>query len=63
MAALSTFTAGAAISTLETGMGSSHCHSTPLKNRGMDQQKFIQAYLLAVAGTVLVGAIALLIYG
>jgi hypothetical protein len=63
MAALSTFTRRAAISTPETGMGSSHRHRTRLKIGGMDQHKFIQAYLLTVVGTVLVGAIALLIYG
>jgi hypothetical protein len=44
-------------------MGSSLCHRTRLKIGGMDQHKFIQAYVLAFAGTVLVGAIALLIYG
>jgi hypothetical protein len=29
----------------------------------MDQHRFMRAYVVAVAGTVLVGAIALLIYG
>lgn len=29
----------------------------------MDQHKFMRGYVIAVAGTVLVGAIALLLYG
>jgi hypothetical protein len=40
-----------------------HLSPIPISNREMDQHRFIQAYVIAVVGTVLVGALALLLYG